>query len=274
MGLMLANFTFRIDDETLEEMKTYDYIKWSKELRKYIRKRLDQEPRHRPSVPEGFPWRTTGYKGNIITVNAKLGEFGPTNWSLEIRSTKLEEPLTIELGGMPWVDHIIRGVADYFYHEDLGRQGIDLSKTVSKDVLSGLWLGIGKWARKNNIDLSGDVALLPSQFIRVHGNWRSQEFDDSVTPKKWPNVKKDEDQIDVFFSNFWIGSYTHTHGPVFRLSSYLTKEMGVSSAKTASRWIDLNPDDPRDEEEIRRLIAKATVVYLPDLSVRNVRSIF
>jgi hypothetical protein len=108
----------------------------------------------------------------------------------------------------------------------------------------------------------------------VHGRHGQSEFDDEITPKRWPDIMKDEDQINVFFSNFWIGSYAHTQGSVFRLSSYLTREMGISSAKIATRYIDLDPDNPRDEEEIRRLIAKSKVVYLPDLSVRNVQSLF
>lgn len=274
MVLVLTNFSFRIDDEAAEEMKKYKGVNWSDVARKAIRERLEQERRYEHRVPEGFPWRTISYKGDTITVNAELGEFGPTNWSLEIRSNKLEKPLIVELGGMPWLDRTIKGVADYFFHKNLRTQKIDLSKTLSKDMLSDLWLRIGKWARKNNLELSADVALLPPQPIRVHGRHGQVKFDDEVTPKKWGDVKRDEDQINVFFSNFWIGSYAQTHGTVFRLSSYLTREMGIFSAKTATRYIDFHPDDLSDEAEIKRLIAKATVVYLPDLSLKNVRSIF
>jgi len=261
-------------------MKKYE-VNWSDELRRVIMERLAELRLHRGERgdPEGFPWRIVCYRDNTvtncITVNARLDErFGPTDWSLEIKSSKLENPLIVELGGAPELDHTIRGVADYFNHAALGKQGIDLSRILSKSMLSDLWLELVRWARKNKIGLSADVALLPPQSVRVYGRHGQLEFDDEVIPKEWGDVRKDEDQINVFFSNFWIGKYAQTNGTVFRLSSYLTKQFGISSRKAATRYIDFNPDDPTEEKEIRKLIDKASVVYLPDLSIKNVRSVF
>jgi len=270
---IMTNFTFRLDDEVAEEMKKYE-VNWSEVARQAIAERLEQIRRYERSFPKDFSWRTINCKDHTITVNAKLEKFGPTEWSLEIKSSKLEKPLIVELGGMALLDSTIRGIADYFFHAALRTQGLDLSKAISKDLLLDLWLKVGKWARQNKLDVSANVALLPYQSIRVNGKHGQLEFDDEVTPKNWEDVQKDEDQINIFFSNLWIGSYAHTQGVVFRLSSYLTKEIGVSSAKAATRYIDFNPDDSRDEAEIKKLIGKATTVYLPDLSIRNVRSIF
>ena len=269
----MTNFTFRIDDETVEEMKKYE-VNWSDIIRQAIMEKLEQMRRYKRYLPEGFRWRAIRYKDYTITVNAKPGEFSPTDWSLDIRSSNLEKPLIIELGGMAELDRIIKGVADYFYHMALRKEGVELSKTLSKDLLSDLWLQVVKWARKNGIDLSADVALLPHQSIRVHGRHGELEFDDEVIPKEWGDIKKDADQINVFFSNFWVGSYAQGHGTVFRLSSYLSKQFEISSAKSATRYVDFNPDDPEHEKEIRKLIDRASVVYLPELSVRNVSSIF
>jgi len=271
--LPLTNFTLRIDDETTNKMKKYP-VNWSEVARRAINERLELLTRYEPNPSKNFSWRTAGYKDSKITIGAKLGEFGPTDWSLEIRSNKLEKPLTLEFGGMPQLDRIIKGVADYFHHQSLRAKGINLSETISREALSDLWLGVAKWARKHGTNLGANVALLPSKPITVHGRHRKSEFNDTVTPKMWENVEREDDQINVFFSNFWIGSYVHTKGTVFRLSSYLTKDFGISSAKAATRYINFNSNDPRDEVEIKKLISKATVVYLPELSIENVRSIF
>lgn len=292
---MPKNVTVSLPDELYTRMERMPEINWSEVARKsfaeYIEGRENREKTelvkdlekyrelvHRYGYHSGgdFSWRTIGYKDSFVTVNAKLGQFGPTDWTLEVKSRELEKPLAIELGGMPQLDRTIRGVADYFNHINLKSQGIELSKTVTKEVLSDLWIGIGKWARKNKVEILSDVALLPSESFSVRGIHNLKEFDSAldgdVTPKEWGNVKKDEGEINVFFSNFWISH--GENGATFRLSSYLTKQIGISSAKNATRYIDFNPDNQEHEREIKKLLSKASVIYLPDLSVKNVRSVF
>jgi hypothetical protein len=269
----MAKITLSVPDDLYGKIEKHkDEINISEFFRHCVSKeieRLDSFAR-----PPGFSWRTINYEDGIITVDAKFDEFGPKDWTLEIKSPKLEEPLILKIDGMPRLDQIITGISDYYNHKALKVKGVNLAQDVHKDALSELWIAIAKWARRNDIELSTNVALLPFESIRVHGKHGLSDFDGEVTPKKWEDVHKDEDHINVFFSNFWIGSYMHTKGTVFRLSSYLTENMGVLSAKAATRYIDLNPDEQRDKEEINKLIAKATVVYLPDLSIKNVRSLF
>lgn len=272
----LTNFTFRIDDETERAMRQFPDFNWSKFFRVKGNVKAHELTRLRERrFPEDFPWRTTKYKGDMITVNAKPGEYGPTDWSLKIQTSEIgDRAISVKLGGMPELDRIIEGVADYYYHKTLRERGIDLSKTVSKQALAGLWLEIAELAREYKLELSARVALLPSQPIRVRGRHGQELFDDEVIPKDWGNVKKEDRQMNVFFSNFWIGSYAETQGTVFRLSSYLKRQYKNVSAKTATRYIDFEPDNQLDTEEIRKIIADAKVVYLPDLSIRNVRSLF
>lgn len=272
----LTNFTFRIDDETERAMRQFPDFNWSEFFRVEGNAKAHALTRLRERrFPEDFPWRTTKYKGDMITVNAKLGEYGPTDWSLKIQTSEIgDRAISVRLGGMPELDRIIGGVADYYYHKTLRERGIDLSKTVSKQALADLWLEIAELAREYKLELSARVALLPSQPIRVRGRHGHELFDDEVIPKDWGNVKKEDRQMNVFFSNFWIGSYAETQGTVFRLSSYLKRQYKNVSAKTATRYIDFEPDNQLDTEEIRKIIADAKVVYLPDLSIRNVRSLF
>lgn len=270
----MGNFTVRIDDDLLEEMKKFDDVNWSEDFRQFVKQKLEEKRRLELTMQRGFSWRSVAFKDNTVTVNAKLGEFGPTDWSLEIRSEKLERPLTVELGGMVMLERIIEGVADYFYHRALSTQGVDLTKVLSADVLCDLWLDVAKWARKNNLELSAAVALLPTETISVNGKCGQTAFEDTILPKKWENVRMDDDTINVFFSNLWLGSYAHTHGTAFRLSSYLAREYGISSAKNATRYVDFNPSDDQDIAEIRKLFSRASVVYLPDVLMKNVRSVF
>lgn len=122
--------------------------------------------------------------------------------------------------------------------------------------------------------MSANVALLPSQPIRVHGTTGQSDFDEMVTPKDWGEVKKDEDKINVFFSNFWLGSYKSSGGTVFRLSSYLTENLNVTSRKSATRYVDFDPNNEKHEQEIRNVLLCASVIYLPDVSIKNVHSVF
>jgi len=226
-----------------------------------------EDKRRRDLRFSDFSWRTVRGKDCAITVNAKTSKFGPSDWSLEVRSKELEKPLLVELGGMTLLEGAIRGVADYHYHQALLMKGVDVSKILTQDALSDLWLELVRWARRRSAEISGSVGLLPSESVRV------QDYE--VTPKKWDEVRRDKDQINVFFSNFYVGSYARTGGPVFRLSSYLTRALNRrTSLKSATRYIDLYPDDRQDEEEIRKLFSKAEVIYLPDVSVRNLRSVF
>ena len=262
---MMANFTFRIDDEVAAQMKDYK-VNWSEVARQAVMQVLEDQRRRNLRL-SGFSWRTVRGKNCKITVNAKSSEIGPVDWTLEIQSNEIKEPLIVELGGMIMFEGAIRGVADYHNHQALRMKRIDISKILSKDALMDLWLELVRWARKKNVEISGNVALLPYESIKVKG--------DEVKPKKWEEVRKDEDQINVFFSNFYVGSYARTEGPVFRLSSYLTRALNKGvSLKAATRYIDLYPDNQQDEEEIKNLFSKTEVIYLPDISVRNVRSVF
>lgn len=267
----MSTFTFRADDELLNLMKRYPEINWSKEIREFIDSRAKSENHHTPFAPES-QWRTVSYKDTKVTVNARLGEFGPTDWSFDIVDPQGKK--TIEFVGMPRIEQIIRGVSDYLYHERLRKQNIDMSKIVCRDSLTALWLALAKWARENKVDLSTNVALLPSQSIKVHGTVGQSDFNETVTPKDWGDVKKDEDQINVFFSNFWLGSYNSSGGTVFRLSSYLTENLNVTSRKSATRYVDFNPNNEEHEQEITKVLSYASVIYLPDISIRNVHSIF
>lgn len=271
----MAKITLSVPDNLHERIERYkDLLNLSEIFRICVSEELKKVESSEHRFAKGFPWREVRYKDYIVTVNARLGEYGPTDWSLEISSSKLgDKPLVVELGGTPWIDKIIKGVADYFNHQILRAQGIDLPKTLSRSILANLWLELGKLARRYNIAFSADVALLPPRTIRVRGKHGRSEFDDEVIPKDWGDVRKDEDQINVFFSNFWISSYPKTDGTVFRLSSYHAKQFKVVSAKTATRYVDFDPNDPSQAEEIRRIIDKASVVYLPNLSVKNVQSI-
>jgi len=51
--LKLTNFTFRIDDETVEEMKKYE-VNWSDIIRQAIMEKLEQMRRYKRYLPEGF----------------------------------------------------------------------------------------------------------------------------------------------------------------------------------------------------------------------------
>ena len=268
----MSTFTFRVDEEILNLMKKYPEINWSKEIREFVFNRAADESLHHPFAQESV-WRTTKYNDTKITVNAKLGEFGPTGWSLEITEPS-KGTQVIELGGMPWVEKIIRGVSDYYYHEALISQGKSSIEIASIDSLSDLWLALAKWARRYCIELSANVALLSPQSIRVHGVVGQSDFNEMVTPKDWGEVKKVEDHINVFFSNFWLGSYKSSGGTVFRLSSYLTENLNITSKKSATRYVDLNPEKEEHAKEIKRILTLSSVIYLPDISIKNVHSVF
>jgi hypothetical protein len=275
---MTKNITISIPDELSEKMGVFPEVNWSEICRQGIDKYVDAHTRkERDStdmLTRDFSWRTDGYKGNRVTVGARLGPDGPTDWSLEIQTDKLDKPLLVELGGMTQLDSKIRGVADYFNHSHLKKRGVDMSKVLSSDMLSDLWLGIARFARKNKLDFFANIALLPPEKTRVRGSCAGREFNDAVIPKPWEDVRKDNDEINVFFSNFWIGSYQNTNGTIFRLSSYLAEEYRVLSAKSASRFVDFDPDREEDQQEIRKLFDRAAVIYLPDLELNQVRSIF
>lgn len=275
---MAKNITISIPDELSEKMGAFPEVNWSEICRQSIDKYVDAHTREEKDSTEmltrDFSWRTVRYNGNRVTVGAKLGPYGPTDWSLEIQTNKLDKPLLVEIGGMAQLDSKIRGVADYFSHSYLKKKGVDMSKVLSSDMLSDLWLGIAHFARKNNLNFSANIALLPPEKIKVRGSCAGKEFNDVVIPKPWEDVRKDSDEINVFFSNFWIGSYQNTSGTVFRLSSYLAEEYRVISAKSASRYVNFDPDKHDDQQEIRRLFDRAAVVYLPDLALNDVRSIF
>lgn len=275
---MAKNITISIPDELSEKMGAFPEVNWSEICRQsidnYIHGRMPPGDAGAENLTRDFSWRTVTYDGNRVTVGAKLGPYGPTDWSLEIQSDKLEKPLLIELGGMAQLDNKIRGVADYFYHSYLMKKDVDMSKVLSSDMLFDLWLDIANFARKNRLDISANVALLRPEKIKVRGSCVGRDFDDVVIPKPWMDVRQESDATNVFFSNFWIGSYQNTMGTVFHLSSYLAQEYRVLSAKSASRYVNLDPDKQQDQEEIRKLLGRAAVIYLPDLSLNNVRSVF
>lgn len=267
---MKKNVMIRIDEEIVEKAREIG-LNISQICENALERAQEIEA---SKIKQGYPLRTIEYRGNKVTINAKLGDYGPEEWKLEIQTNELDKPLTVELGGMAGnLDDIIRGIKDYYYHKMMADRGVDLTETVSKVILADVWIEIGKWARKHNLDISGEVALIPSNSIGVRGKWGQKDFDDNVRPKLWGEVQNDEDKINIFFSNFWISNYTKTNGVVFRLSSYLTAQYDITSAKTATRYVDLNPNNQNDEAEIRKIIGLANVVFVPDLFINKVRSI-
>jgi len=275
--VQMAKVTLSVPDDLYEKIERYkDLLNLSEIFRICASEELRKIESNERRLAEGFPWRQVRYADNVVTIAARPSKYGPTDWSLEIHSSKLEgKPLVVELGGEGWLlEKIIEGVDDYFHHLALKEQGIDLSRILPRDALSDLWLQIGILARKSNLRFSADVALLPPQQIRIRGRHGQVPFDDEVVPKPWRDVSKDESRVNVFFANFWMGSYTETGGTVFRLSSYIANQYNAASSDSrATRYIDFDPSDQSQAEEIRRIIAKASVVYLPDLSVKNVRSV-
>lgn len=272
---MPKNITISISDELEARLNRFQEANRSeicrKALQDYVDERENPENQSEMDYRYGGPsWRTQGYKDFFVTVNAKLGEYGPKDWNLKVKSGELKKPLTIELGNMTQLDRIIRGVADYFWHQYLTEKHpeVDVKKIATREMLSDLWICTAKWARKNKLDVHADVALLPSESISVRGMQKSEDFVGAVTPKDWGNVTNDEGKINVFSSNFWI-----TREGTFRLSSYLTKLIG-SDASAANCPVDFNPDNQEQENEIRQLLSRASVIYMPDLSLKNVRAIF
>lgn len=274
----MAKITLSVPDDLYEKIERYkDLLNWSEMFQTCASEKLRKIESNERRFAEGLHWRQVRYGDNVVTVAAKPSRQGAADWSLEIRSSKLEgKPLAVELGGEGWLlAKIIEGVYDHFNHQALKEQGIDLSRSLPRDALSDLWLQVGTLARKHNIGFSADVALLPPQQMRVRGRHGQVPFDDEVVPKPWGDVSQNESHINVFFSNLWMGSYAETNGTVFRLSSYIASQYNAASPDSrATRYIDFDPSDQSQAEEIRRIIAKASVVYLPDLSIKNVRSIF
>jgi len=271
----MDTFTFRISKANLEEMKKYQDENWSDILRRSVEIKLAEilAEKHRKEEAEKGLYRTFRYKNNSVTINAKTGRFGPTDWELVVNSDLLKEPTKVSLGGMGTeLDRIIRGVSDYHYNEYLKNMEIDLSKALTREALFDLWLSVGKWAKDKAKDkiVQGfaNIALLPSERFDVHGLLNNEDFVGKVIPKSWGDVKIDAEEINVFNSNLWM-----TSGGNFRLSSYLAEMDGLASAKSATRYIDFNPGNLQHANEIKMLISKAKVVYLPDLSVKGVRAI-
>ena len=118
---MTKKITLSVPDNLYEKIDRYkDLLNLSEIFRIRVSEELQQIESREHRLAKGFPWRKVIYKDYVVTVNARPGEYGPTDWSLEISSSKLgDKPLVVELGGTPWIDKIIEGVADYFNHQFL-----------------------------------------------------------------------------------------------------------------------------------------------------------
>jgi len=275
-----VNFTFRIYEKDLEEMNTFPDENWSDCCREALdAKKKELKRRRERRFSEAIHYRTNEYNDDKVTVNAKLGEYGPTDWSLKIQTSEMgDRAINVKLGPSPRLDRIIEGVADYYNHENLKKRRIDLSTMDKKIALANIWLEIAKISRENKLDFSANVANLPFQSIYVTGNCgripetgEPKQFKDHVLPKNFGKFTFEDHHFNNFSSNFYIGSYANTQGTVFRLSSYLEKQYNHVSAKTATRYIDFYPDKHKDE--IIRIIKAAKVVYLPNLSIKHVKSL-
>jgi len=158
----------------------------------------------------------------------------------------------------------IRGIEDYWNIKKVQRSGQSLPR---KEQLARLWIDIVTSALKNDVSISGDVALIPSD-ARIVKSYK-------VIPKSWQSPIMEEDDLVVQLSNFWVGTYsggTYPGNPVFRLSSYDTSKYGKVDAKEATVYIDLHPEE--DCQEILELLGQAEVIYLPDLrTVSNLRTL-
>ena len=227
---------------------------------------------------------------NQVKVNAALGPFGATDWSLDVRKGD-EEYRNIALGGSANIDKIIQGIEDYYSHKNykLGKEK-PIQETLLKEVMTDLWIDIGKWAAKNNLNIIADVALIPSEPIQVEGKVGVDAFSRTVTPKCSGQIQDDEFEINLLGRcNFYLDNIKTLDKVAFRLSSDVSIEKdklddlikksscipGVRiKIDDSTRYVDFNPLNDEDENEIRNILSSAKVIYIPNIKISNVKTVF
>ena len=163
----MARINISIPDELSERLAEWrDQINTSAILREGLEEEINRltllKQKNKPHT-----WKTDRYENNSVTVNADQGEYGATNWTIQIETDELKNPTTVKLGASTKLDEIIRGINDYHHTVKNQQKGIIIQEKLPKNKIIDLWIKLGQWACDQNIDLQADVALLASKSLRV-----------------------------------------------------------------------------------------------------------